>query len=469
MSPPVVIADPRTERYTWIGAVTGKSFKVFLDVYEDEGDLFVSSNAQFDEDDWPYHARDATTPSPDVDTGTYGRLRQFHCGILKASTKYYVGLGRGSGSREILLVGSVTTFPESGASNEVYIALGSCQKFASDTKALEEIASWRKAVEESRPGTPFLMLHMGDLHYGDVRQNDAKVFEPLIRDVVVKGRELFRTTPVVATYDDHDYGHNNSGMDAPAREAALASHAAMIPKPAPDHVYHAFTVANVRIIVSDLRSEAGKDKVMSEEQMRFLTEEIRKSKNMDATIWVSSRPWIEPETLTSDRWGGYAKQRNELANFIATNDITNLIVVCGDAHMLAADDGSHSCYADKKYGTMGFPVLHSSPLANYGSVKGGPYSNGVVTKQLRMVRQYAILCIRPSNDNNNYDDATSPKRVEMEFSGFRVGKNVESPQLLLKKQPVIQLNMTSPFLTEATQNDNIGCVKQIKSCFSQCI
>jgi hypothetical protein len=47
-------------------------------------------------------------------------------------------------------------------------------------------------------------------------------------------------------------------------------------------------------------------------------------------------------------------------------------MVSGDAHMLAADDGSNSDYAR----SGGFPVFQAAALDRRGSVKGGPYSEG---------------------------------------------------------------------------------------------
>jgi len=70
----------------------------------------------------------------------------------------------------------------------------------------------------------------------------------------------------------------------------------------------------------------------------------------------------------------YARERQELANFIKENDITNLLMISGDAHMLAIDDGSNSDYADG--GGAPFPVFHAASLDRTPGIKGGPYSHG---------------------------------------------------------------------------------------------
>jgi phosphodiesterase/alkaline phosphatase D-like protein len=46
-----------------------------------------------------------------------------------------------------------------------------------------------------------------------------------------------------------------------------------------------------------------------------------------------------------DFWGVFSYERAEIANFIRDNQIKGVAILHGDAHMLAADDGSHSDYA----------------------------------------------------------------------------------------------------------------------------
>jgi hypothetical protein len=50
------------------------------------------------------------------------------------------------------------------------------------------------------------------------------------------------------------------------------------------------------------------------------------------------------------------------------------MMLSGDAHMLAIDDGSNNTFASN--GGPGFPVFHAAALDRHGSVKGGPYSEG---------------------------------------------------------------------------------------------
>ena len=53
--------------------------------------------------------------------------------------------------------------------------------------------------------------------------------------------------------------------------------------------------------------------------------------------------------------------------------MAGLLMLSGDAHMVAIDDGTHNTYGA---GEPGFVVFHAGALDRRGSVKGGPYSEG---------------------------------------------------------------------------------------------
>ena len=86
-------------------------------------------------------------------------------------------------------------------------------------------------------------------------------------------------------------------------------------------------------------------------------------------------PWIESPSADGDGWGGFSAERAEIANFIAEHELArSLLMLSGDAHMLAIDDGTNSDYSTD--GRSRFPVFHAGALDRPGSVKGGPYSHG---------------------------------------------------------------------------------------------
>ena len=91
-------------------------------------------------------------------------------------------------------------------------------------------------------------------------------------------------------------------------------------------------------------------------------------------IWVNPVPWIARPRPGGDSWSGYATERALIAEHIAANRIDNLVMVSGDAHMVAIDDGTNTNYSSRP--GRAFPLLHAAALDRPGGIKGGPYTHG---------------------------------------------------------------------------------------------
>jgi len=153
---------------------------------------------------------------------------------------------------------------------------------------------------------------------------------------------------------------------------------------------------------------------MSDEQQQWFFQELSDFNNWDLVVWVSSRPWIGREILGDDYWGGYATERKTIANYIADNSINNLIMISGDAHMLAIDDGSNSDYSDN--GGAGFPVFIAAALDRWGSNKGGPFSHGCYSYTAYWVEQFGIMEVT----------YPSPNSTCLTWSGYRTLSETET-------------------------------------------
>jgi hypothetical protein len=69
-----------------------------------------------------------------------------------------------------------------------------------------------------------------------------------------------------------------------------------------------------------------------------------------------------------------APETRRIADTLAAAGVDDLVMVSGDAHMVAADDGTDTDY--NTAGGAGFSLLHAAALGSPGDVKGGPYSEG---------------------------------------------------------------------------------------------
>ena len=106
-------------------------------------------------------------------------------------------------------------------------------------------------------------------------------------------------------------------------------------------------------------------------------------------------PWIAPAETGQDSWGGYAAERRDLADFIAANDIDNLLMVTGDAHMLAIDDGSNSDYTSPTAGpSPQIPVLAAAALDRPGSEKTSTFTSG----KFPGPGQFGLVHVEPRGD-----------------------------------------------------------------------
>lgn len=275
--------------------------------------------------------------------------------------------------------GKLRTFPAGPASFTV--AVGGCARVGSNAQVFETI----------REQNPLLYLILGDLHYGDNGRNDIERYRQVMDLTLSRPAQaaLYRSTPVAYMWDDHDYGGNDVDSSYIGRRAAMAAYREY----SPDYglagdesaIYQAFTIGRVRFIVTDGRSardlhntgDDGFDTMLGQEQKEWLLRELLAARDSAALIvWANPDPWIAAAEPGSDTWGGYADERAEIADFIADNGIRNLVMVSGDAHMVAIDDGTNTDYSAG--GGAGFPLLHVAALDRRGNYKGGPYSVGAI-------------------------------------------------------------------------------------------
>jgi len=398
-------AESRVELGPWSGGITATSAVVKLKVRKPDYDVVLLVANQ-------------TRPEPLRRFGPFRsttnnhRVVTFHIGGLTPGTRYrYVAQVKGTPEPEE--AGTFQTFPTGPASFR--FAFASCGKTGSTNASYERI----------REHKPLFFLCPGDFHYEDIATNRVDKFWRAY-DRVFASRvqsRLYRQTPLVYMWDDHDYCGNGSDDRATGRPAARAAYELYAPHyPFPfdgleNPICQAFTAGRARFIVTDLRSQreraSAKDtpekSMLGTAQKEWFKQELLAARDTHAvTFWVTSVPWggttltnhywpvttndfgyIHHASLTyttnngakpskpapGDSWAAYASEREELANFIRDHQIRNLILLHGDMHALAADDGSNSDFATG--GGAPIPVFAAAPLDRDASIKGGPYSQGV--------------------------------------------------------------------------------------------
>ncbi len=261
-------------------------------------------------------------------------------------------------------------------------AFASCATTGSNSRVFDAIRSM----------TPDLFVHMGDFHYLNIGRNDAGAFRRAYDRVLASPRQsaLYRSAPLAYMFDDHDFGSNNSDGTSPSAPAATSVYREAVPHyPLPagsSSIYQAFTIGRVRVIVTDTRTarapvDAPRPRTMlGQAQIRWLESELQNAKDAPLIIWVNTVPWItKSNEATSEGWAPYSEERTRIADRIEALGLTaRVVMLSGDGHMAALDDGSNSAYmTGRAADTRGFVVAHGAPLDRWTRSKGGPYSHGV--------------------------------------------------------------------------------------------
>lgn len=157
-------------------------------------------------------------------------------------------------------------------------------------------------------------------------------------------------------YDDHDLGHNNANKDFAWKEATLAVLNEYFPtyKTSPNGAWQKGTYGNVDFFILDTRSQRdnnndpdNSDKSMldgnnlgQDGQLAWLFDSLKSSK-AKWKILFSGSPF-NPTGIKMDSWSGFKSERKKILDFITTNSIKGVVIISGDEHMGAIDNGSNS-------------------------------------------------------------------------------------------------------------------------------
>jgi hypothetical protein len=373
----VVAAPPDSPVvWAWTGGTTGRSTTVVAEVRGgDEGAaipvrLAVSTDPGLADPTWS-----ATVAATEAGE----RVARLTVGGLRPGTRYHWAV-EVDGVLDRVRTGTVQTMPEGPAS--FTLAAAACARSGSNGGVFDSI----------RESAPLAFLQIGDVHYANIAANDPDRFREAYRQLLTAPGQaaLYRSTSIAYVWDDHDFAANDGDADSPSRPAAGSVYRAWVP-------YHplvsdqptgaigqSFIAGRVRVVMTDTRSQrtpkgaatGAAQQVLGADQEAWFAAELAAARDAgQVVVWTGGTPWIGAAESSDDAWSGYADARRRTADLIAAAGMQNrLVLVAGDAHMVALDDGTHSDYSSLQAG--GFPVLHAAALDRPGSEKGGPYSGG---------------------------------------------------------------------------------------------
>lgn len=249
------------------------------------------------------------------------------------------------------------------------IAFGSCCRIQYDPD--QRIWNAVRALE------PDMFFWLGDNIYADSDQPSA------LADMYGRGRvverlePLLRTTPQLATWDDHDFGYNDSDGRSPFKQASLQVFRNFWANPSygePGNpgVYFKQHYGGVDFFVLDGRyyrdptankDDAGKT-MLGAAQKAWLKRELKASRTPFKVLAVGGG-WSSAENESGgDSWGVYLTERTEIFDFIRDQGIEGVVCISGDSHM-----GELNCIPRSDQGGYDIYDFCSSPLAQMPAAK----------------------------------------------------------------------------------------------------
>ena len=317
----------------------------------------------------------------------------------------------------------------------------------SNSKVFDTISQYQYQTDNGQSAHLAMFIHMGDLHY----RNDFSFIglkEKYLDDyrynydlVMNQNRQknLYQNIPLAYIWDDHDYGFNDSDGSYNLKYTASEAYRERVPYyPLVEEldalegkgaIYQSFIIGRVRFIMTDSRfhrdspnaSESDRT-ILGREQREWFFTQLQDAKQQQQNnregliIWVNSIPWIGSPDASTDSWNKFARERTLIANFIKENQIDKLLMLSGDAHMLALDDGKAG--TANSYATGGggsFPIIHAASLDSRSSYKGGAYNGAQYIVDSSVKNQNGAIPGKGQWGLLNFRDRGNKIEVEVEL------------------------------------------------------
>lgn len=310
---------------------------------------------------------------------------------LVDSTRYHYRVVHG-GTPDASFPGQLRTLPVEGSQASFTIGAAACASGSAEPgigavlhpNGLSNYFVFDTIRNEALAGDWPLFVHMGDIHYYDLGSDDHGIvgggsldnYRRGYDDVLLQTRqhELYRNVPIAYTWDDHDWGPNNSTGDIPDRVNALQVYRERVPYTAlavpgtAEPIYHSIRIGRVLIAVLDCRSESDNtavgdspSKTMLGDAQKAWLADLLATTTAKALVLVSSRMWEHP--TGSDTWAGYSFDRDDVIAILAQPGVdgqdwlSRMCLIQGDGHTAGIVDAEHQSFG-------GFPVFQFAPLAS---------------------------------------------------------------------------------------------------------
>jgi len=226
-----------------------------------------------------------------------------------------------------------TTAPRDDAKTKVVLAFGSCARNQS-------LALWTQMGDHGAQG----LVMLGDTPYIDSTNLSVQRQKHRGFLAVPELAALVRKTPVWGTWDDHDFGRNDSDGRLKGKKNSRRAFLEYRANESYGHdgegIYTSFRRGAVEVILLDTRwfartepspVEPDKPTLLGKRQWEWLQEALKKS-TAPFKIVACGMIWDDKKNGESDDWGTYAHERKALFDFIGKEKISGVLLIGGDIH-----------------------------------------------------------------------------------------------------------------------------------------
>ncbi|MBM4183610.1 MAG: alkaline phosphatase family protein [Gemmatimonadetes bacterium] len=228
----------------------------------------------------------------------------------------------------------VTPLPQT-APAVTRLAVGSCAREEEGDRAV-----WRRIASLD----PHAVVLLGDTPYID--STDIAVQRRRYGEFVAvpEFAELLRSRPLYATWDDHDFGRNDTDGRLPGKENARQAFVEYHGNPSygdgTEGIYTSFRMGGVEVFLLDTRWFAGTERspiangttMLGRRQWEWLRDGLRAS-DAPFKLLASGLVWngaVRPGK--PDHWDSYPEERAALFRFLGEERISGVVLVGGDIH-----------------------------------------------------------------------------------------------------------------------------------------
>lgn len=270
-------------------------------------------------------------PDPEAD----GRLRWDVVG-LEPSTRYQYMILSVDDPDQALAAASFVTAPTVEALVPITLAFASCAREDSVSEAV-----WRRM----RTRAVDALVLLGDTPYIDTTDLERQRARYREFAVVPEFAALVRQTPLYCTWDDHDFGANDTDGRLPGKENSRRAFLEYRPNPSAgeggEGIYTSFRRGAIEVFLLDARwfaatqpspFDASRPTLLGERQWAWLRRRLGTS---TAPFKVISTGMIFNDAVRpgkTDYWGHYPHEREALFRLIGELELSGVVLVGGDVH-----------------------------------------------------------------------------------------------------------------------------------------